>query len=64
MLVLIVDDHPLLRQAIRGVIESHFPSSVVREASTGEEAVRIVQEERVEVAILDIGLPDFSGLTV
>lgn len=64
MLVLIVDDHPLLRQAIREVIESHFPSSVVREASTGEEAIRIVQEERVEVAILDIGLPDFSGLTV
>lgn len=64
MLVLIVDDHPLLRQAIREVIESYFPSSVVREASTGEEAVRIVREERVDVAILDIGLPDFSGLTV
>ena len=64
MFVLIVDDHPLLRQAIRGVIESRFHSSVVQEASTGEEAVRIVRQERVDVAILDIGLPDFSGLTV
>ncbi|MFO0699233.1 MAG: response regulator transcription factor [Nitrospira sp.] len=64
MLVLVVDDHPLLRQAIREVIESHFPSSVVREAATGEEAIRIVKTERVEMAILDIVLPDHSGLTV
>ncbi len=64
MYTLIVDDHPLLRQAIRGVIESHFPSSVVREAATGEEAVRVVQAEPVEHVILDISLPDSSGLTV
>jgi DNA-binding NarL/FixJ family response regulator len=35
MLVLIVDDHPLLRHAIKEVIESHFSSSDVRQASTG-----------------------------
>lgn len=64
MHVLLVDDHPLLRQAIKGVIESHFPSPLVREASTGEEAVRIAREEPVEMAILDIGLPDSSGLMV
>jgi CheY-like chemotaxis protein len=64
MLVLIVDDHPLLRHAIKEVIESHFSSSDVRQASTGEEALRIVKAERVELAVLDIALPDYSGLTV
>jgi two-component system, NarL family, invasion response regulator UvrY len=64
MYILIVDDHPLLRQAIRGVLESHFPSPVVREAATGEEAIRVVRAEPVEHAILDISLPDSSGLTV
>lgn len=64
MLVLLVDDHPLLRRAIKGVIEKHFPSAMVREASTGECAIRIVRAEPVELAILDISLPDFSGLTV
>ena len=64
MLVLIVDDHPLLRQAIRQVIEHHFPSAVVREASTGEEALRIAHTKPVELAVLDIMLPDQSGLTV
>lgn len=64
MHILLVDDHPLFRQAVREVIESHFPSPVVREASTGEDAIRMVRAEPVEVAILDIGLPDSSGLTV
>lgn len=64
LFALIVDDHPLLRLAIRQVIEHHFPSAVVREASTGEEASRIVRTEPVELAVLDVMLPDHSGLTV
>ena len=64
MFALIVDDHPLLRQAIRQVIEDHFSSPVVREASTGEEAMRIVRTEPVELAVLDVMLPDYSGLTL
>jgi two-component system, NarL family, invasion response regulator UvrY len=64
MLVLLVDDHPLFRQAVRGVIERHLPSSLVWEASTGEEAIRIVMAEPVGMAILEISLPDISGLTV
>ena len=64
MFALIVDDHPLLRQAIRQVIEDHFSSPVVREASTGEEAVLIVRTQPVELVVLDVILPDYSGLTV
>lgn len=64
MFVLLVDDHPLLRQAIKDVIERHFPSAVVWEASTGKDAIRIVLAQPVELAILEITLPDFSGLTV
>src|SRR6185437_993512 len=43
-----------------GIIEPHFPSSVVQERP----AVSIIRQELVEVAILDIGFQDFSGLTV
>lgn len=64
MLVLLVDDHPLLRQAVKGVIERHFPSAAVWESSTGEDAIRIVLVEPIELAILEISLPDLSGLTV
>ncbi|NGZ09563.1 MAG: response regulator transcription factor [Nitrospira sp. LK70] len=64
MLVLLVDDHPLFRQAVKGVIESHFPSAMVWDASTGEDAVRIVLAEPVELMILELRLPDISGVTV
>jgi DNA-binding NarL/FixJ family response regulator len=64
MHILILDDHPLLRRAIGQVIQASFPSAVVREASTGEEALHIVHSETIELAILDIVLPDQSGLTV
>ncbi|MDF0664865.1 MAG: response regulator transcription factor [Nitrospira sp.] len=64
MLVLLVDDHPLFRLAVRGVVESHFPSVVVWDASTGEDTIRIVLAEPVELVILELRLPDISGLTV
>lgn len=64
MRVLVLDDHPLLRRAIGQVIHASFPSAIVREASTGEEALRIARSERVGLAILDIMLPDQDGVTV
>lgn len=64
MLVLILDDHPLLRRGIGEVIRASFPSAVVREASTGEEGLDIVQSERVGLAILDIMLPDQDGVMI
>ena len=62
MLVLIVDDHPLLRQAVKHVIEGLFPLWKIREASTGKQALDILLPEPVSLAVLDIMLPDQSGL--
>ncbi|THJ22534.1 MAG: response regulator transcription factor [Nitrospira sp. CG24E] len=62
MLVLIVDDHPLFRQAVKHVIEDLFPLWKIREASTGEQALDSVLGESVSLAVLDIMLPDQSGL--
>ena len=64
MRVLILDDHPLLRRAIKGVVHDSIPVAIPIEAATAEEAIRIVKHEAVELAIVDIMLPDHSGLTV
>jgi two-component system, NarL family, invasion response regulator UvrY len=64
MLILLVDDHPLLRFAVRQVIEHHYPSAIVREASNADDAMRIVSAQAVELVILDIELPGASGLTM
>ncbi|HLQ13404.1 MAG TPA: response regulator transcription factor [Steroidobacteraceae bacterium] len=59
--VVLVDDHVLVRQGVRALIE-RAGIKVAGEAADGQEAVRLVQNERPDAAILDISMPLFNGL--
>jgi len=61
--VLIVDDHPVIRLAVRVLMEKHG-MRVVGEADNGLDAVQLVQELTPQVVILDIGIPKLDGFTV
>jgi two-component system response regulator DegU len=59
--VLIADDHQLLRQALRRALEdSGF--RVLSEAGDGEEAVRLVQQDRPDVVVMDVTMPVLDGI--
>ena len=60
--VLIVDDHPMFRDAVRRAIERTEDFVVAGEAGDAEEAVRMAASLRPRVAILDIGLPGGTGI--
>ena len=60
--LLIVDDHPVMRELLRQVLETHRDVSIVAEAVSGEDAVRQAARLRPTVAIVDIHLPAMSGL--
>jgi len=62
--VLVVDDHTLVRQGIRHLVEEMEGLTVVAEAGTAQEALALVEEHAPDVVLLDISLPDESGLTV
>ena len=62
--ILIVDDHPLFRGGLRQVIESDSRFKLVGETGNGELALRLIQETRPDVAILDVNLPGRSGLEI
>jgi two-component system, NarL family, invasion response regulator UvrY len=64
MRILIVNDHPFLLDSLAGVMRRAFPGAVVREAYVGHDAISIVREERVDVALLDIARPDHGGLAL
>lgn len=62
--VLIVDDHPVVRTGIRNMLEPAMGISVVGEASTGSEALQMIESLQPNVVLLDMKLPDMSGIDV
>lgn len=62
--VIIVDDHPLFRQGLRQVIEADSRFHLVGEAGDGESGLRLIQEKKPAIAVLDVSLPKLSGLEV
>jgi two-component system, NarL family, response regulator LiaR len=60
--IILADDHPLLRQALREVLEREPDIEVIAEASDGEEAVRLVTELVPDLVIMDISMPKLNGL--
>lgn len=60
--VLIVDDHPLFREGLKSIIASSRQYEVVGEAGTGQEAIEQVQQLSPDLILLDVSLPDGSGL--
>lgn len=62
--VLIVDDHPIFRRGLRQVIEMDPHLKVIGEAEDGETALERLQESPVDVAILDVDMPNKDGFEV
>ena len=60
--VLVVDDHVMVRQGLRTVLESYSDIEVVGEARDGREAVELAERLRPEVIIMDINMPNMNGI--
>jgi two-component system, NarL family, response regulator NreC len=60
--ILLADDHTLLRQGLRRILENHTGMAVVAEAGSGTEAVRMAEEHQPDVAIVDVGMKELNGI--
>jgi len=61
--LVIVDDHPVVRDGLRGILESQPDFEVVGEASDGEAAVRITKTLKPEIVLMDLRMPEMDGVT-
>ena len=59
--IVLADDHRMVREALRRLIESRDDLRVVAEASDGRQAVEAVREHRPDVAVVDLWMPELSG---
>jgi DNA-binding NarL/FixJ family response regulator len=60
--VLLADDHTVVRQGLKALLEAEPDITVVGEASTGREAVNLTRKLLPEVVVMDIAMPNLNGL--
>jgi DNA-binding NarL/FixJ family response regulator len=60
--LLVVDDHPLFRGGVTALLADHPDMNLVAEASSGLEAVRQVRIHRPDITLMDLQMPEMSGL--
>jgi len=60
--IIIVDDHPLLREGLKAVIARNKGYEVIAEAGSGNEAFKYIKRFKPEIVLVDISLPDINGI--
>ncbi len=60
--VVLVDDHPVVRQGVRGMLAAEADLEVVGEAGSGAEAVELVASVRPDVVLMDLRMPGMDGV--
>ena len=60
--ILIVDDQPRARQSLRALLSTWPAAAEIREAVDGHEAIRLVQEQRPDIVLMDVRMPGMDGL--
>jgi two-component system response regulator NreC len=62
--LLLVDDHAVVRSGLRMLLENEEDTEIVGEAGTGQEALQLIEQLKPDLVLMDIGLPDLSGIEV
>jgi len=60
--IVVVDDHPVVRDGLRGMLDGQVDLTVVGEAADGLEAVAVVARERPDVVLMDLRMPRMDGV--
>lgn len=60
--IMVVDDHPIVREGFGGMLATEADMSVVAEASSGEQAIALFRQHRPDVTLMDLRMPGMNGI--
>jgi two-component system response regulator NreC len=60
--ILLADDHQIMREGLKALLEKHSSMEVIAEAENGIETLEIARREKPDVIIMDIAMPDINGI--
>jgi two-component system, NarL family, response regulator NreC len=60
--ILLADDHTVVRDGLRALLEKQPDMTVVAEASDGRDSIRLAEEQSPDVVVMDIGMPSLNGI--
>lgn len=60
--ILLADDHTVVRDGLRALLEKQPDMTVVGEAADGRDSIRLAEEQSPDVVIMDIGMPNLNGI--
>jgi len=60
--IILVDDHPVVREGLRSILSSFPEVIVIGEAGSGREAIEVARELKPDVLVMDISMPEMSGI--
>jgi DNA-binding NarL/FixJ family response regulator len=61
--ILLVDDHPVVRMGLRGMLDAEPDLTVVGEASSGDEGLAVTLAERPDIVLMDLRMPGGDGVS-
>ncbi|MFT5778436.1 MAG: DNA-binding NarL/FixJ family response regulator [Crocinitomicaceae bacterium] len=64
MRILLADDHPIFRKGLKALIQDQFPHCKILEADNGQQAIDLLSQDKFSICILDIDMPEKSGIEV
>lgn len=62
--ILLVDDQQLFREGLALILKQHYPEVTITQAGSGPEAFEILKTNRIDLVLLDIGMPEMNGMEV
>lgn len=60
--VVVVDDHKIMRDGLRNILENESNIEIIGEADNGRDAVKLILDKKPDIAIMDIGMPEMNGV--